>query len=127
MSGTVIGQYENEGVNQCYRVEEAPDFIDLVLKGGNRKALKYVHLHWITFSPSHRTAPLQLQFATHTVTIQGRNLQRLYENLLKGNVAEISVAAEHLVSVESVEPLVTEIHAIQNPTGTGMAGRSDTT
>lgn len=63
--------------------------LDLGLRGGDRVGLSYYDLRTARLDPSDA---ITLEFSNHLVTIRGRNLLALYNNLLTHTVWRINVA-----------------------------------
>ena len=59
-------------------------------KTGNHTAFTYEHLVWASFN---RSASITLHFASHTVTLTGRNLLELYEDILRHEVSHVRATA----------------------------------
>ena len=55
---------------------------------GHNVAFLYSHLQWMNFDPR---LGIMLHFSTHTVSIEGRNLGVLYDELLELKLRNISV------------------------------------
>lgn len=68
---------------------EAGLMLDLGLRGGDRVGLSYYDLHAARLDPS---GAITLEFTSHLVTIRGRNLLALYNNLVTHTVWRINAA-----------------------------------
>ena len=68
-----------------------PFMLDLMTVDGARHAFPYAHLLRIHYEPA---SGIELFFATHTVTIRGRSLDALYEELIAHAVPRVIAAGE---------------------------------
>lgn len=98
-----------------------PYMLDLVTVGGTRHAFPYAHLLRICYDPS---TGIELFFATHTVTLRGRSLDPLYEELIAHAVPQVvAVGERHDVGAahgSATQPIVNVIH-VQKTSGDGEA------
>lgn len=89
--------------------------LNLVRKNGTRVAFSYSHFIWANFDPS---LGLQMHFATHTITMKGRNLGRLYEEASRLELYEVKEVDERRDMGGKDDLVVTELHIMQKPDGT---------
>lgn len=87
-----------------------PFMLDLVLADGSRHAFPYAHLLRIRYDPS---TGIELFFPAHTVTVRGRSLEPLYEDLIAQGVARVVAVGERYdigdTIAESGRPAVSRI------------------
>jgi hypothetical protein len=85
-------------------------------KAGNHTAFTYEHLIWMSFNLS---VGIILHFASHKVTLKGKNLLELYEGLLLHEVSHVcEQPAKRALAEEDDLPVVNKIDIIQ-ATGKG--------
>ena len=83
---------------------------------GNHTAFTYEHLIWASFN---RSTEIVLHFASHKVTLSGKNLLELYEGILLHEVSHVlSKPAKHTMAAPEDLPVVNKIDIIQ-ATGKG--------
>jgi hypothetical protein len=73
----------NDDELRCFKQREDPGItlmLDIRLSTGDRIALPYAYLVSIEYE---LVSGLLLQFTSHSVLVQGRNLDRLYDGFLK--------------------------------------------
>lgn len=88
--------------------------LNLVKKDGNCKAFPYTSLLWVDYNPSKG---MLLHFATHTVTVKGRNLGPLYAAVVRFDLPEITEVGEKRTLAGEDETVVTSLHILQKPDG----------
>jgi hypothetical protein len=83
--------------NPCYKLEASQlhaVMLRLELSGGACFALPYAHLTSVALKPP---SGIELQFTTHRVLLQGRNLAPLFELLSRNRVEALR---EHTVTLD---------------------------
>ena len=115
MSESILAKYiDSEQVPS----QQGVRCLNLINKQGNSFALSYNHFHWANFKPS---VGLQVHFATHTVTMMGRNLAPLYEAVLRFDLPQVTEIDEKRDLGGKDETVVTKLYIMQKPEGTPVA------
>lgn len=108
---TQVGEEPPEG-SRAYSVTSADRLrkamVEFRFLGGNAKALAYSYLIGIDFDPS---AGVVLDFSQYRVTLRGRNLRPVFENLAAHRVAFVreSDALQAAATAAEGETVVTAI------------------
>jgi len=106
MTESVLSKYIDNQKNDS----ERQLCLDLVRKNANRLAFPYSHLLWVNYNPSQG---IQIHFSTHTVTLAGKNLDAVYEQLLQFTLGSVTEVDEKRHSCPEGEPVVTKIDVNQ--------------
>lgn len=91
-------------------------FLDLRFSDGQRAAFSYGDLVWFNLHPQGTIA--DLEFNGILITIEGRGLRPLYENLLDRKVRWVREADSNWEDSDNVETVVARI-SITPPEGSG--------
>ncbi len=86
--------------------------LDIHGKDGSRYAFEYIRVLWMRLDDA---ATLHLQLDTHSVKVKGRNLDRLYEQLMRKEVRVLrGVGLREDLGVAE-ETVVHSVHVLQKP------------
>jgi hypothetical protein len=119
-----FGHVPDDGKSGAKRTDFWNPTLNIRFVEGPCTAFFYAHIQWLNFYPSR--GEIVLQFSTHTVRVYGRNLGKLYGELLELSRREIVVVLEkhdlegpdamvvHRVEVKEIR-IARESHAAEKP------------
>jgi len=102
--------------------------LNIQFRAGHCMAFLYGHLVWMNFEPD---VGVMLHFSSHTVKLEGRNLGKLYEELLELRLRQIKVVEkvhdkgspdEAVVHRATVQQLTNESAKSKKRTGKDESG-----